>query len=515
MFEAAHDGILILNAVSGEVIAANPFLCNLLGYAEDEVLGKKLWELSPFEDKRKGKVAFAELQRCEYIRYDDLPLQTKDGREIEVEFVSNVYVSDRNSVIQCNIRDMTESNRAARAHRDSDQRYRSLFDHAPDGILIADRQGRFIDANRAMCKLIGRTHDELVGMPSADVVSASEAPHIAEALAAIVHTPGDSREWVFRRKDGSTFGADVMATALPDGNLLAFVRDTTVRNAARRAARAADERMQFALRSARVGIWDMDYTTGVLDWSEEMDAQYGMPPGAFARTFDAFVACIHADDREATLAQLESAMATGSEFSVLHRVNGQDGIVRWLSGAGRFVLDAQGHPLRAVGISQDVTDRHLLEAQFQQAQKMEAVGRLAGGVAHDFNNLLTVILGFCEILLERTAPGGPGSAEVTQIQQAGMRAAGLTRQLLAFSRKEITELTGPRPQRATAQHAADAQAADQRGRHDGAGHGAGTGADQGRPGTARTGGREPRGQRAGRHAGGRHADDRNGECRAR
>ena len=96
--------------------------------------------------------------------------------------------------------------------------------------------------------------------------------------------------------------------------------------------------------------------------------------------------------------------------------------------------------MRAVGISQDVTDRHSLEAQFQQAQKMEAVGRLAGGVAHDFNNLLTVILGFCEILLEGTTPDSANFFEVLQIQNAGRRAAGLTRQLLAFSRKEITEL---------------------------------------------------------------------------
>jgi nitrogen-specific signal transduction histidine kinase/CheY-like chemotaxis protein len=97
--------------------------------------------------------------------------------------------------------------------------------------------------------------------------------------------------------------------------------------------------------------------------------------------------------------------------------------------------------VRGIGISLDVTERRRLEEQFQRAQKMEAVGRLAGGVAHDFNNLLTVILGFCELLLADRDPADPRQADIAEIQKAGTRAAGLTRQLLAFSRKQIIEPT--------------------------------------------------------------------------
>ena len=115
--------------------------------------------------------------------------------------------------------------------------------------------------------------------------------------------------------------------------------------------------------------------------------------------------------------------------------------MRWLSGAGRILLGEHGEPLRGVGISLDVTERRALEEQYQQAQKMEAIGQLAGGVAHDFNNLLTVILGYCELLLEDLDPADPCHADVAEIQKAGVRAAGLTRQLLAFSRKQIIEPT--------------------------------------------------------------------------
>ena len=185
----------------------------------------------------------------------------------------------------------------------------------------------------------------------------------------------------------------------------------------------------------------MDYTTGVLRWSEILEAQYGLQPGTFGGTFEAFVERIHPDDRESVLETVGKAMKSGADFSVQHRSIWPDGTVRWLSGAGRILLGEHGEPVRGVGISLDVTERRTLEEQYQQAQKMEAIGRLAGGVAHDFNNLLTVILGYCELLLADLDPDDPRQADIAEIQKAGTRAAGLTRQLLAFSRKQIIEPT--------------------------------------------------------------------------
>ena len=134
-------------------------------------------------------------------------------------------------------------------------------------------------------------------------------------------------------------------------------------------------------------------------------------------------------------------MKSGADFSMQNRAIWPDGTVRWLSGAGRIHLGEHGEPVRGVGISLDVTERRTLEEQYQQAQKMEAIGRLAGGVAHDFNNLLTVILGYCELLLADLDPDDPRQADIAEIQKAGTSAAGLTRQLLAFSRKQIIEPT--------------------------------------------------------------------------
>ena len=108
LFETAQDGILILDADTGQINDVNPFLIDMLGYTRREFMGKKLWEIGAFEDNRASKAAFEELQRKGYIRYEDLPLKTKDGREISVEFISNKYMVNHSQVIQCNIRDITD-----------------------------------------------------------------------------------------------------------------------------------------------------------------------------------------------------------------------------------------------------------------------------------------------------------------------------------------------------------------------------------------------------------------------
>src|ERR1035437_1377825 len=107
LFETAKDGILILDAQTGMVVDLNPFLIELLGFPREHFTQRKVWELGFIEDVVSSKAAFVELQRKEYVRYDDRPLKASDGRRIDVEFVSNVYEVDHHKVIQCNIRDIT------------------------------------------------------------------------------------------------------------------------------------------------------------------------------------------------------------------------------------------------------------------------------------------------------------------------------------------------------------------------------------------------------------------------
>jgi two-component system, cell cycle sensor histidine kinase and response regulator CckA len=335
--------------------------------------------------------------------------------------------------------DITERKQREAAVRASEGRYRSLFEYAPDGILVARSDGTYIDANPSLCRMLGYLRADVTQLRMIDTVGADEAARLEAALGSIDARSALRGEWRLRRRDGSTFPADVIATHTPDGNLLVMIHDISQRTATIERLRVAEERMRFALESAVVGIWDMDYRSGALQWSEILESQYGFPRGTFPGTFDAFVERVHPDDRAGLVETITKAMASGSDFRVSHRALRPDGSVRWLSGAGRVQLDDQGRPMRGIGISIDDTERLKLEQQYGQAQKMEAIGRLAGGVAHDFNNLLTAILGYCEVLLNDLALDDTRRQDIMEITKAGMTAASLTRQLLAFSRKQIIE----------------------------------------------------------------------------
>ncbi len=333
---------------------------------------------------------------------------------------------------------------ALRHERDRAQRY---LDTAEVILLALDMEGRITRVNRYACAVLGWTADELLGrdwvetcIPAGirDAVRATFHKVIGGDLS-VVENPvltrsGEERLIEWRNRLLRDDAGHVIGT-------FSSGADITERHQALEALRTAEERMRFALEAAKVGIWDMDFTTGVLRWSEILESQHGLQPGTFGRTFEALVERIHPQDRVALSETMAKANRSGADFSLSYRTIWPDGTVRWLSGAGRVHLDEHGEPARGVGISQDVTERHTLEEQYQQAQKMEAIGRLAGGVAHDFNNLLTVILGYCELLLADLDPADARQTDMAEIQKAGMRAAALTRQLLAFSRKAIIEPT--------------------------------------------------------------------------
>ena len=139
--------------------------------------------------------------------------------------------------------EISERTRAEEAVRSSEARYRALFEYAPDGIVISDPKGYYVDANASICRMLGYTRDELIGLHSSDIVSPDEIPHIESALSVLNARSDYHREWQFRRKDCSIFAADVIATAMPDGNFLGMIRDITDRTHAEESLRGKNEEL--------------------------------------------------------------------------------------------------------------------------------------------------------------------------------------------------------------------------------------------------------------------------------
>ena len=321
LFETAQDGILLLDGATGSITDANPFLLKMLGYAIDDLRGKKLWDIGPFKDIEESRKAFSVLQEDDYIRYEDLPLQSKDGPRVDVEFVSNAYLVDGKRVIQCNIRDITVRKRTENALRSASLQLQRVLARCPTVVYSFTVEGLRIGS--------------------------------------LTYASGNI---------GQLLGKD------------------------------PPEACQFQ--------WWLDH--------------------------------IHPEDAPRILAEQDRLFKHGSATQD-YRFHNQDESYRWIRDEQRLVCDAQNEPVEVVGSWTDITERKGLEYKLIEALKMEAIGRLAGGVAHDFNNLLTVIIGYSQLVQQSDLLPKEMRELLDQILGAAHRAEGLTRQLLAFSRKKVLQ----------------------------------------------------------------------------
>jgi PAS domain S-box-containing protein len=211
LFEAARDGILILDVDSGRISDVNPFLIELLGFSHDEMVGKTVGELSPFRDIESNKIMLERLQRDGYVRYEDLPLETRDGRRIAVEFVSNVYQAGARNVIQCNIRDITERKRIddqlKASFKEIGDLKSALDEHAI--VAITDPQGKINYVNDKFCAISRYSREELLGQDHRIINSGYHSKQfIRELWTTIARGDVWHGEIKNRAKDGSVYWVD-------------------------------------------------------------------------------------------------------------------------------------------------------------------------------------------------------------------------------------------------------------------------------------------------------------------
>jgi PAS domain S-box-containing protein len=215
-----------------------------------------------------------------------------------------------------------------------------------------------------------------------------------------------------------------------------YGQDITDRKRTEEALRESEERLRFAQDAAGIGTFEWNIQTGVNTWTPKLEQLYGLTVSAFGRTQTAWENLVHPEDRAEAVERVQQAFETGEPGEAEFRVIWPDGSVHWLYGRWQVFKDASGTPLRLTGVNIDITHRKQTEERLRQAQKLESIGRLAGGLAHDYNNLMSLILLHADSARQELSSGEPAVDSVAAIRDAAEKAVALGQQLMAFSSKQ-------------------------------------------------------------------------------
>ena len=451
--ENTLDAIWTMN-MDLEFTYVNPAIEQLTGHTPEEWVGSLLTdhcdEARLLEMAEVIQEEIAKGRDQQGVVFETL-MRRRDGSEIHVEIHGKVIFDEAGNPagIQGTTRDISERKQAETDLVQSGHRLRILLDNIPDLVWLKDRLGVYLLCNRIFERFYGATESEIVGKTDYEFVEKDLADFFRDHDRAAMATVGprkNEERLVFA--DGSYQGDfETVKTAIRDDNgnligVLGIARDISERKAGEQTLRASEQRYRSAQRMGRVGNWEYDIQTDTFWGSEEAKLIYGFDPQAGDFTVTEVERCIPEREKihQALVDLIEQEKPYDLEFEI-HPLG--ESPPRIIKSIARLVKDDSGAPQKVAGVIQDITEQkaaekinRALENQLHQAQKMESVGRLAGGVAHDFNNILSVILGYAELALDDIRPDAQLHGDLKEIIDAAQRSRNITRQLLAFARKE-------------------------------------------------------------------------------
>jgi PAS domain S-box-containing protein len=323
-------------------------------------------------------------------------------------------------------------------------RLAAIVNGSEDAIIGYELDGVITDWNQAATRLYGHSAEEAIGQN----LSITVPPNLKNETTELLETVAAGKrvqqfETVRQRKDRSLIEVSFSVSPIigPDGNIIGgstVVHDISSRKRMEEKLRRSEERFRLVSHATKDAIWDLDIRSGKTWRCENFWEHFGYPPRDTEPDMAGWKDLLHPEDRDRVWNGFQTALLRWAEsYEVEYRFRRADDSYAVVLDRAYIVYNEHGQPTRAIGAITDLSDRRELEEQFRQAQRMEAVGQLAGGVAHDFNNLLMVITTYTELASEQLRPEDKLHKNLAEVLKAAERAAALTHQLLAFSRKQV------------------------------------------------------------------------------
>jgi len=450
LFESHIDAIYLLSD-KGEILDANRAACKSLGRSKSELVSLDIQDIDLHFDSKSFRSLWSGAPKEQVLIFESSHVKA-DGTVFPVEVIGIPFREGDKRLLYGFARDITDRIQAGKAIRESEEKFRSIFEQAGDYILILEPQPNgsptIVDANQSAADKHGYTLDELIGKPIS-LLDREVNPQAASERSRKLLSDGHILfEIIHHRKDGSTFPVEVSATMIrntSDNKMLALCmeRDISDRKEAEKRLQELEERFRLTFHTSpdAVNINKMDGT--YLEINEGFTQLTGYTrEDAIGKTSGDIKIWDIPEDREKLL---ESLQKDGYVRNLESRFLMKDGSYK-IALMSATIIYLKGEP-HILSITRDITDFRKAEndklelaSQLQQAQKMESVGRLAGGIAHDLNNMLGPIFGYGEMLLEDLSQEDPRHDAAQQIMNAATRAQAIVRQLLAFSRKQTLEI---------------------------------------------------------------------------